>query len=277
MSYLYSFKTILELKRYSKSTLSVYVNFLKLFKEAYNYSDKNLENLKDRDVLNSIVALVRNKKYSISSQKQLIGAISLFYRELFKRSIDFSLIYPSRKVEGLPIVLSKEEVKTMLKTVSNLKHKTILASVYGLGLRISEVINLKIVDVDSDRMLVTIKEGKGNKDRIVMLPKKLLLLFREYFLKYRPKEYLFEGQSLSKYSASSIRKVFKKSLKDANITKNATVHTLRHSFATHLLENGTDIRIIQKLLGHKNIATTLIYTKVSKSSIQNVESPLDLL
>lgn len=277
MNYHDKFKVILEIKRYSKSTIESYGSFFKLFQTFYNYSDKNIESLQDRDVLNSIYKLIKVKQYSISSQKQLIGSISLFYKELFRRTIDFSLLYPTRKREYLPTVLSKNEVKTILKVVKNKKHKAIISTIYGLGLRISEVIVLEISDIDSTRMIVTIKNSKGNRDRIVMLPKTLLITLRDYFKEYKPKKYLFEGQRGGMYNSSSIRKFFTKAKINAEITKPATIHTLRHSFATHLFENGTDIRLIQKLLGHKNIKTTLIYTHISKSVISNIESPLDSL
>lgn len=277
MLHLEKFKTILQIKRYSKSTVDSYCGFLKLFQENFNYTDEHLDRLEDRDILNSVYKLIKEKKYSISSQKQLIGSISLFYKELQRRTVDFSMLYPTRNNNFLPTVLSKKEVKTILRVIKNLKHKAIICTIYGLGLRISEVLELKIIDIDSERMLVTIKNSKGNKDRVIMLPKRLLQILREYFKQYKPSTYLFEGQKGGKYTASSVRKFFNKAKAGAKIEKKATIHTLRHSFATHLLENGTDIRLIQKLLGHKNIATTLIYTHISKSTIQNIESPLDTL
>jgi len=177
----------------------------------------------------------------------------------------------------LPDIFSLNEVKTLLNETKNLKHKAILATIYGLGLRISELIHLKISDIDSDRMVVFIRQAKGKKDRTVMLPENLLKLLRNYFLKYNPKTYLFQGQSSPQYSASSIRKILRKSVEKTGITKKVKVHTLRHSFATHLLENGTDVRIIQKLLGHNNLNTAMIYTQVANSTISKVKSPLDLL
>lgn len=250
---------------------------MELFRKFFNLSDEHLEQLEDKDVITSIIKLVKTKNYSASSQKQLIGALNLFYKELFKRQIDFSIIYPVRRENYLPQILSKSEVKLLLDNTINIKHKAILSTIYGMGLRISEALNLKIIDIDSKRMLVHIKNAKGKKDRFVMLPENLLVLLREYFKKYRPEVYLFEGHYSKQYSASSIRKILKSSLNKAKIKKPTTVHTLRHTFATHLLENGTDIRIIQKLLGHKNIGTTLQYTQVAKSTIENVVSPLDTI
>ncbi|MEY8868003.1 tyrosine-type recombinase/integrase [Meridianimaribacter flavus] len=277
MSYLVKFQTILELKRYSVNTIKVYINFMKKFKETLNVQDEKLELLSDIDVINTIVRMVKVSVYSMSSQKQLIGAVGLFYKELCGRTIDFSSIYPTRREHYLPHILSKEEVKDILQSVDNMKHKAVLATIYGLGLRVSEVIDLKIENIDSRRMIVHIQNAKGKKDRVVMLPVKLLKLLRVYFVEFHPKVYLFEGQNKGKYSASSIRKIFKNALAKAQVKKPATVHTLRHTFATHLLENGTDIRIIQKLLGHNNINTTLQYTQVAQTTIESVKSPLDLL
>lgn len=278
MSHLKTYKTILELKRYSKSTINSYLNFLVVFKRFLNIDLPNFEKLEDKDVISTIVEIVKVKHYGISSQKQLIGAINLFYKELFKRQINFSIIYPTRNEHFLPYILSKAEVKLLLELTTNIKHKAILATIYGLGLRVSEALNLKINDVDSKRMLVHIHNAKGKKDRVVMLPNNLLILLRLYFKAYKPNTYLFEGQKKGlSYSASSVRKVLKEALNKTKIKKPVKVHTLRHSFATHLLENGTDIRIIQKLLGHKDIKTTLVYTQVAQSTIQNVKSPLDTL
>lgn len=277
MSHLLDFKTILELKRYTPNTMKTYLSFIELFKDFYNFNDGHLERLEDKDLITSVIKLVKTKNYSSSSQKQLIGALNLFYKELFKRQIDFSIIYPTRREHYLPQILSKKEIKLILTNTNNTKHKAILATIYGMGLRISEAIALKINDIDSNRMLVHIKNAKGKNDRIVMLPENLVLLLRVYFKEFRPKNYLFEGQNGKPYSASSIRKILKRTVIKSNIKKTITVHTLRHTFATHLLENGTDIRIIQKLLGHKNIGTTLQYTQVAKTTIKNVMSPLDTI
>lgn len=277
MSHLETFKTILELKRYSPNTSQVYISAIKTFANSLNIDCNKLKELHDKDILLNVIDIVKKKKYSASTQKQFIGAVNLYYKELFKRSIDFSAIYPTRKEEFLPVILSQQEVKLILNQTNNLKHKALLSTIYGLGLRISELINLKIINIDSDRMLVHIHNAKGKNDRMVMLPETLLVILRAYFKAYKPKIYLFEGRENNKYSASSVRNVLKKALELAKIKKQASVHSLRHSFATHLLENGTDIRIIQKLLGHKNIRTTLQYTQVAESTIKNVKSPIDLL
>lgn len=275
MNYFEEFRTILSIKRYSKSTIDSYLNALNQFVITLNYNQKLISKLEEKDIILSTIKVVKDKNYGISAQKQLIGALKLFYQEMFKRQIDFSIIYPTRRVERLPQILSKEEVRKILAFYTNIKHKAIIGTIYGLGLRISELINMRINDIDSQRMLVHIKNSKGNRDRIVMLPKNLLIVLRKYFKEYKPTNFLFEGQKKQQYSETSIRNILKNSVYKNNIKKHITVHSLRHSYATHLLENGTDIRIIQKLLGHKNIGTTLQYTKVAESTLQNIQSPLD--
>ena len=275
MSHFEAFRTILELKRYSPNTINIYLSALKAFAMHLNIDFKKLKDLDDKDVLLTVINVVEKKGYSASTQKQFNGALKLYYKELFKRQIDFSAIYPSRKEEFLPIILSRKEVKLILKHTNNIKHEALLSTIYGLGLRISELISLKIVDIDSNRMLVHIHDSKGRKDRVVMLPKTLLILLRRYFKVYKPKVFLFEGRQDRQYTSSSIRNVLKGALSEADIKKQISVHSLRHSFATHLLESGTDVRIIQKLLGHKSIRTTLRYTQVADSTIKGVRSPLE--
>jgi site-specific recombinase XerD len=175
----------------------------------------------------------------------------------------------------LPIVLSEDEVKSMINNLENIKHKCVIMMIYSGGLRISELINLKITDIDSKRMQVFIKNAKGKKDRYTLLSSKALAFLREYFLIYKPKNWLFEGMNKEKYSERSIQNIFKRALKASRINKVATVHTLRHSFAIHLLENGTDLRYIQALLGHSSAKTTQIYTHVSTRAISEIVNPLD--
>ena len=166
-------------------------------------------------------------------------------------------------------------MKKLLDSVKNIKHKTILSLIYSAGLRRSEVLNLKINDIDSNRMIITIRDAKGKKDRIVGLSKNILSLLKIYYKMYKPKEYLFEGQNRSKYSGASIGKIFNNAKNNANINIEGGVHILRHCYATHLHEAGYDIRLIQELLGHKSSKTTEIYTHVSTKSIKNVKSPFD--
>ena len=166
-------------------------------------------------------------------------------------------------------------MRRIIDNTNNLKHKAIVSVIYSAGLRIGELLALKKTDIDSERMLIHVRDGKGKKDRFTILSKKVLELLRVYYKKYQPNEYLFEGKKGGKYSSESASQLFKRAAKKANIAKHVTLHTLRHSFATHLLEQGIGIAHIQKLLGHSNISTTLIYTHIAKDAIQKINSPLD--
>ena len=222
-----------------------------------------------------IYHLVNIKGISASYQRQIVGALKLFYKEIHRRDISFEYLKVTQRENKLPVVLSKTETIRLIENTNNLKHKAILSLIYSAGLRIGELLELKKEDIDSERMLIHIKGAKGKKDRYTILSNKVLLLLRDYYKEYKPKMYLFEGQKGGKYSSESAGQLFKRALKKAKINKSATLHTLRHSFATHLLEDGISIAHIQKLLGHNNISTTLIYTHIAKDSIQNIKSPLD--
>ena len=187
------------------------------------------------------------------------------------------LIERPRKEQYLPEVLSEEEVTEILKAITNLKHKTLIMTIYSGGLRISELINLKVKDIDSNRMQIRVEQSKGKKDRYTLLSKKTLLTLRLYFKEYKPKEWLFEGEKGGQYADSSIYKIFKTALNAAKITKKVSIHSLRHSFATHLLENGTDLRYIQSLLGHSSSKTTEIYTHITTKGFDQIQNPLDKL
>lgn len=180
-----------------------------------------------------------------------------------------------KKPNSLPNVLTTEEIKRIINTIINIKHRAIISTTYSCGLRISEVVNLKLKDIDSSAMTVKIVSAKGKNDRLVMLSEKLLFVLREYYAKCKPKEYLFEGQNGEKYSPRSIQQIFNNAVKKVGIKKKVTVHTLRHSFASHLLDNGTDIRFIQELLGHKHLSTTQIYTHINPVSVKKIKSPFD--
>jgi site-specific recombinase XerD len=175
----------------------------------------------------------------------------------------------------LPVVLSEDEITRILRQVDNLKHKCILYLIYSAGLRLGEAVNIQVSDIDSKRKMIMIRHGKGKKDRYSLLSETLLELLRKYYRLYRPKEWLFEGQSGNKYSEKSIQAILKKAWRKSGVWKKVTVHTLRHSFATHLLEHGTDIRYIQELLGHLNTKTTMIYTHITKAGFDKIKSPLD--
>ena len=275
MNYLDDFKKLLSIKRYSHSTIKSYSNALKNFLDAFPGSEPSQINV--TQIENFINSMVVDKNISQAYQKVLVAAIKMFYNEMLRKNYNLNYLFPDRTEKKLPVILDVSEIKAMLDSIQNLKHKAILSLIYSAGLRISEAIEMKVSDIDSKRMLIRVRQAKGKKDRYVMLSEKLLFLLREYYKEYKPKEYLFEGQKGSKYSSRSIQSIFRQALKKANVQKKASVHTLRHSFATHLLEAGTDIRIIQQLLGHNSIKTTQIYTQVSNSKISKVKSPLDFL
>jgi len=265
----------LQVLRYSKNTVITYVN---LFEKFINYyKDIDLIEINETHIKEYIINLVKNKA-SYSLQNQSINAIKFYYEIVLGLPNRFYFIdRPKKEKEKLPTVLSVEEVQRLLKSITNLKHKAILTTIYSAGLRISELINLKISDIQSDRALILIRDAKGGKDRNSILGKKTLEILREYYIQYKPETYLFEGQKGNKYSVTSIRNIFKKALKNGKINKEATVHTLRHSFATHLLEKGTNLRYIQTLLGHSSPKTTEIYTRVSTTNMSEIENPIDNL
>jgi site-specific recombinase XerD len=265
----------LTLKNYSENTLRAYLNGLNIF---LAYVSTHKVQKVTSDVLGSFFHLCKKDLgYSYSMMKQLLASVSFLYDEVLKEEIDFDFNIKMKKPSRIPVVLSIQEVERFLNSFTNLKHKTIFTMIYSAGLRIGELLNLKIRDIDSDRMQIRIHQGKGQKDRYSILSEKVLTLLRDYVKEYQPKEYLFEGQGGGKYSSSSIQALMRKHKKMCKINKKATPHTLRHSFATHLLDNGTDTRFIQELLGHKHISTTQIYTHVSSRTLKDVQSPIENL
>lgn len=267
------FLNLLEVKRYSKNTQKTYIQAISQFLEYFSKTDPSKIN--NEDIFRYIEHKIKDNKISFSTQKGIVGAIKLFYKYVYNRNIKIDYIYPDRQELKLPKVLAIEDIKKILNSIQNLKHKTLISTIYSCGMRISEALNIKISDIDSKRMMVRIENSKGNRDREVMLSQNLLMLLREYYKVYKPKKYIFEGQKGSKYTARSAENILKKALKDSKINKNASLHTLRHSYATHLIEQGTDIRIVQELLGHKNIKTTQIYTHITDIRKLKVKNPFD--
>jgi site-specific recombinase XerD len=219
--------------------------------------------------------LVIDRKVSASHQNQAINAIKFYYERVLGGQRKFYNLVRPNKEKALPNVLSTQEVTALLKATTNLKHRAILTTIYSSGLRIGEAINLKIKDIDSNRMQIRVEQAKGKKDRYTLLSTKTLTLLRTYIKTYRPKTHLFEGPEGGPYSARSIQVFFKERCQKAGITKKVTVHTLRHSFATHLLEKGTDLRYIQVLLGHESSKTTEIYTHMTTKGFDQIISPMD--
>ena len=272
---LVDFEKPLAIKGYSPNTISAYLNALNLVQRAGRFTDWST--LEDQYLQDLCFALFNQKKMSYNYQKQVIGAVQLFFSLLYNRKVPLSILSVTRKSFKLPVVLSKSEIKGLLAATYNLKHKAVLSTIYALGLRVGELVNLEISHLDGERNVVTIYNAKGKKDRQVMFPESLKQILRAYSKQYKPDKYLFNGQGNLQYSSSSALKVMKRSAKKAGITKRVTLHTLRHSFATHLLEHGTDIRIIQKLLVHNSIKTTMIYTHVASGQLVKIKSPIDTI
>lgn len=265
----------LELKAYSTSTIKTYRNeFAQLL---YLLKDYDVNDLDSEKLRSYFLYCIKFLKLSESTLHSRINAIKFYFEQVLKRPKIFLEIPRPKKHQNLPKALTAKDIQKIFEVTTNLKHNTILKLVYGMGLRVSEIVGLKITDIDSQNMRVLIQRAKGKKDRYVNLPQSILEQLRAYWLSYKPKIYLFEGQYGEQYSIRSVQQIFKNALKKAKINKDVGIHSLRHSFATHLLEQGTDIRFIQELLGHKDIKTTLLYTKVSNQAIQKIKSPLDTL
>lgn len=265
MKILKIFEEKLRYKNYSEKSIRLYLSYLKSFIEYGGIKDSYQVRTQQ------IVSFLENHQYSsCSQQNQYIGALKLFAKYILnKKDIHLTKIERPKSEKKLPRVIDGEFIKTQLLKIENLKHKTILTMTYSVGLRVSEVVNLKIQDIDSKRMLIHIKNAKGRKDRIVPLSQNVLDLLREYYKKYKPKEYLFNGQTTIQYSVGSCQKIYKK-----YIDINSSIHTLRHSSFTNLLESGTDLRIIQKIAGHSSSKTTEIYTHVSNKLLSKVNLPI---
>jgi len=268
-------KQKLVIRNYSKRTIDSYLSAINHF--ASWLIKEKVSNVNDKIVEKYLYYLKGKKKRSVSSMKQSVASLKFIFSDVLNKDIPPSLDIHFRKEEKIPVVLSELEVARILNIVHNLKHKAILMTIYSSGIRLNELLSLQVKDIDFDRNLIIVKMGKGKKDRQSVLSQALKGILMKYLANYKPSKYLFEGQKGGKYSASSVQAVMKKAVKNAGIKKHATVHTLRHSFATHLLENGTDIRFIQELLGHKRLETTQIYTHMSKISFDKIKSPLDRL
>ena len=262
----------LELKKYAFNTAKVYVSCFEAFINHFKHlAPLEIGEIEIRQYLQKLIHDGKSDSYL----NQTINAIKFYYEVVMEMPNRFYAIERPRKVKKLPEVLSKDEIISMIDHTSNIKHKCILALLYSAGLRRSELLNLKLSDIDSKRMLIRIRKAKGNKDRNTLLSQKLLLDLRKYFIEWRPKEYLFEGQNGGKYSGKSVANIVKRAASKAGITKKVSPHTLRHSFATHLLEAGTNLRYIQSLLGHNSSRTTEIYTKVANNHLKTIKSPFD--
>lgn len=269
----YRYIETLQLMGYSPSTLRTYKSeFAQLL---YVLKSNWVQDCDVEMIRRYVLYCINELKLSENSLHSRINAIKFYFEKVLKREQFFVEIPRPKKESKLPKVIHGSDIKKLLAVTQNLKHNTILKLAYGMGLRVSEIVNLRVVDVDSQSMRVFLARAKGKKDRYANLPESVLEQLRMYFKEYRPKEFLFEGQYGGQYSVRSAQQIFKSAITKSGVNKNVGIHSLRHSFATHLLENGTDIRFIQELLGHKDIKTTLLYTNVSDASIRKIKSPLD--
>ena len=268
-------KRDLELKNYSPKTRSCYLASVKSFALHFHRSPAELA---DQEIREYLHYLIQEKKASQSAISQSYSALKFFYETTLKRDWGGFRIPRVKMRKKLPVVLSQQEVQALFSVIRNLKHRTILMTIYSAGLRLGEVAHLKVSDIDSQRMMIWVQRGKGDKDRYTLLARRTLDILRDYWKVFHPKDWLFPGNPIERpISSRSIQKIFEKALSEAGIKKPATVHTLRHSFATHLLEAGTDLYHIQHLLGHKSPKTTTIYLHLSRRDLVKVISPIDLL
>ncbi len=263
----------LTLKRYSWRTVKAYKNCFRQF--IRHYDEIKPSQLTRKQIDDYVVGLIREKRISESHQNQILSAIKMFYAEVIQQEEKVRNIIRPKRPEKLPHVLSEAEVTRLLQATTNLKHRCLLMLIYSAGMRLGEALNLRVADLQPENHRIFIRAGKGKKDRCSILSEKIFAKLSEYFDLYRPVEWVFEGDQGGQYSARSVQKVFTMAKEQSKINPYATVHTLRHSFATHLLEKGVDLRYIQELLGHESSKTTEIYTHITRRGMDKIKSPLD--
>lgn len=262
----------LKLRNYSPRTIKAYTF---VARDLYGYFKKPLGSLSEQE-LKEYLLNKQDKKFSSQTIALYANAINFILREIYKRQ-NFAKIRHPKKSQKLPVVISREEIQKMIGCLENLKHKLIIALAYGAGLRVSEAVRLKVADVNLDELTLIVRQGKGKKDRLTVLPKNIVEELKIIMAGKGKKDYVFESNRSGRLTEMSAQKVFYNALKKASIKKPASFHSLRHSFATHLLENGVDVRYVQELLGHQNIRTTQRYTQVTNPLLKNIKSPLDFL
>ncbi len=274
----FEFLNYMQLQNYSENTFVTYHNLVLRFINAFPHSNiDQVNNFGGSEVDGYHEAWIERQNPSASLINQSINAIKLYYKCIGNEHINYDSINRPKRNKALPDIYSKEEVKRIFANIDNIKHKAMLFVTYSAGLRLSELLELKVEDILFDRSMIHIKRSKGRKDRYTVLGESAAELLKEYIKIYEPNKFLFEGQYGSRYSSTSVRNILKKAKQKAGIRAEGSVHTLRHSFATHLLESGTDLRYIQELLGHNSSKTTEIYTHVSTLQISRITSPGDLL
>jgi len=259
----------LKLRNYSKKTV---VSYLLCLKNYFSFLQKDFEKM-DVEKIKYFLLQKQNKGYSPQTVNLYLNAIKYFYRDVLKLTDKIDIKFAKRS-KKLPIVLSRDEIEKILGEINNFKHRILIALSYGAGLRISEVVNLRVKDVNSEELVLHLKDAKGKKDRITVFPAKIKNDLNKLIIYKEDDDYVFESERGGKLSSRTAQKIFENALKKSAIKKSATFHSLRHSFATHLLENGVDVRYVQELLGHQNIRTTQLYTKVTNPKLKNIKSPL---
>ena len=265
------------IQRYSPNSIQNYKSAVRAFLQLAERKYSHPREVKDADIEKYLFWRIEKHHIGASYQRLIVASIDKFYLSMFNTHLNIKHLYPHTKNKSLPVYLTSRETSRLINCVTNLKHKCIVQLLYGCGLRLNELLQLKMNDIDSKNNVILIRNAKGGKDRVVMLSSLLLDSLRRYYKEYHPEEYLIEGQGGGPYSEKSVQTIVKNAASKAGITKKVTPHTLRHSFATHLLENGTDIRYIQVLLGHKSVNTTEIYTHITDIAQSKIKSPLDLL
>jgi len=272
---LHELEKTLTLKHYSDSSIRSYKQYMTYFFS--NFMEYDFKQITKEQIEGFIYQLIKKHHISESKQNMLINAIKAYYEHVLGMPREYYDIKRPKKSVNLPNVLSESEVFRIINSPKNIKHRAILTTIYSAGLRISELSNLRIVDIHSKEGYIYVKDSKGKKDRKTVLSNHLLILLRQYYKKHKPSYWLFEGVHGEKYSPSSITSIFRKAVKETNSNPWATVHTLRHSFATHCLQNNVHLRHIQNMLGHNSPKTTEIYTKTLEINNKNITSPLDNL
>jgi site-specific recombinase XerD len=263
----------MRIRNYSERTITTYLSLLTGF---LTHMDRDPSEITIEDLKDYIYYRLQKDNISVSTINQTISSWRIFYVHILNKKWEGCLIVRPKREKRLPEVLSQEEALVLINSPKNIKHKAILYIMYSTGMRRDELLSLKVSDIDSSRMIVNIRQGKGKKDRQVILHLKVLELLREYYKRYRPCYYLFEGFSKEKrYSATSLTKIVKKNAKEAGIKKDISVHTLRHCFATHMLEKGVNLKVIQQLMGHTSIKTTSIYLSLAHIDNSKLPNPLD--
>ncbi len=264
------------LKAYSPHTQKSYLRCARHFASHYMRSPQEMG---EKEIRGFLLHLVRDRKASPATQDMYVNALKFLYTVTLKRPEVVKDISHPKRPQTLPVILSQEEVLRIFESIRSVKYKAIITTAYAAGLRVSEVCGLRIADIDSQRMRIHVRAGKGKKDRYVMLGESLLALLRQYYKAARPQgEYLFPGQKPNRpLCTTSVIRVLRRVIRETGLTKRVTMHTLRHCFATHLLEAGTDIRILQVLLGHSSISTTLRYTHITDRLFQKLVSPMDMI